>query len=205
MKMLHRTFLAFLSVSLAAASAAWAGSAPGMSVTVTSSSGKVVYKGATDSSGGFKTSTLAPGHYVVKWEATGSAKGRYDLSVDGGKATAIAEAIPGSKFAGGGVAMKVEVGPSEASMNGQIAAAGTASRSVRTTAGAASAASTPVPPDGERKENGVRVKYEKGKKYVWYQPEMSTLGAHWVPADSPEGRSVKGAKTLSAPGNESDR
>jgi hypothetical protein len=205
MKMLGRTFLVSLSVTLGLIPAVWGSSAPEMRISVTSASGKVVYKGTTDTSGAFKTPSLAAGHYVVQWNATGSAKGRFDLTVEGGKGTAVAEAVPGSKFSGGGVAMKVEVGPTEGSMNGHVAAAGTASSSSKTSAGAASAASTPVPPDGERKENGIRVKYDKGKKYVWFQPEMSTQGGHWVPADSREGQSVKGTKTLSAPGNEADR
>jgi hypothetical protein len=200
MKMFRRTF--FVSLALFSA---WAGSALGMRVTVISASGKTVYKGSTDRSGAFKTPTLPPGHYVVLWSATESTKGRYDLTIEGGKGTAIAEGVPGSKFSGGGVEVKVEVGPTAGSMSGSIAAAGTAGKATAAHSVAASAASTPIHPDGETKENGVRVKYEKGKKYVWFEPEMSTLGGHWVPADSREGRNVKGAKTFSAPGQDSDR
>ncbi len=212
MKTLRRTCFVCFSVSLALISFAWAGSMPEMHVTVTSASGKVVYKGETEGSGTFTTPTLPPGHYTVLWHSAGSAKSRYDLTVAGGKGVAVAEGVSGSRFSGGGVAMKVEVGPSAGSMNGHIGAVGSASagttttKSARTGSGAsASSSSAAMHPDGETRENGVRVKYEHGKKYVWYVPEMSTVGARWVPADSREGQSVKGVKTLSGPESQSDR
>jgi hypothetical protein len=87
------------------------GEVPGMRVTVSDSSGYAAYTGATDENGTFATGTLKPGHYVVQFNAkrndvTGST---YALVVSAGRKKVVANSVAGDKFAGGGVAMRIEV------------------------------------------------------------------------------------------------
>ena len=88
------------------------GAVPIMSVTVSDASGKAAFKGTTDTKGTFATANLKPGDYVVQFNANSAAvKGNhYAIVVSAGKKKVTAGAVPGEKFAGGGVAMKVDVG-----------------------------------------------------------------------------------------------
>jgi hypothetical protein len=95
---------------------------PEMRVTVSDASGHAAYKGATDSQGSFGTGSLKPGRYVVQFNAKrndveGSS---YALVVSAGKKRVVASAVAGEKFAGGGVAMRIEVGGG-ANIVGQVA------------------------------------------------------------------------------------
>ena len=172
-----RSLLSTLVLLLGAGSLAFATSAPSLDVVVSNSSGKVVFKGRTNAEGVFTTSKLAPGNYVVQFNSTSSLKGGpFALVVGAGEKKVVANAVAGTKFAQGGVAMKVQVGPTTMSLTGQVAAAG-------------STAQGTTPPNGERMEHGQRVKYVDGKKFVWVQSEIgSNLGARWVEASSVEGR-----------------
>ena len=93
-----------------------------MSVTVSDASGKAAFKSTTNATGAFATQNLQPGNYVVQFNAKSSAvKGNhYALFVSAGKKKVWAGAVPGEKFAGGGVAMKVEVG-ADLNITGQVA------------------------------------------------------------------------------------
>lgn len=104
-----------------AISVAYAG-VPPMSVSVSDSSGNAAFKGATNSTGGFATAKLKPGSYVVQLNAKSPAvKGnRYAVVVSAGKKKVAASAVAGEKFTGGGVALKVEVGPN-LNITGQVA------------------------------------------------------------------------------------
>lgn len=84
---------------------------PEMRVTVSDASGYAAYKGATDSNGAFVTGSLKPGHYVVQFNAKRNDVGgnNYALVVSAGKKKVVADAVSGEKFAGGGVAMRIEV------------------------------------------------------------------------------------------------
>jgi hypothetical protein len=85
---------------------------PPLSVTVSDASGKAAYKGATDSKGTFATATLKPGNYVVEFNSRRSpdVKGNsFALVVSAGKKKVTADSVAGEKFAGGGVAMRIEV------------------------------------------------------------------------------------------------
>jgi hypothetical protein len=119
MKNMIRSALAYLS--LVAACMAY-GAVPAVNVTVSDASGKAAFKGATDAKGAFATPNLKPGNYVVQFNATsGALKGnRYALVVSAGKKKVSASAVPGEKFTGGGVAMKVEVGAG-LNITGQVA------------------------------------------------------------------------------------
>lgn len=98
------------------------GAVPGMRVTVSDSSGYAAYKGVTDEKGTFATRTLKPGHYVVQFNAKRSevAGSNYALVVSAGRKKVVASAVAGDKFAGGGVAMRIEVAGG-ANIVGQVA------------------------------------------------------------------------------------
>jgi hypothetical protein len=111
-----------LAFILIGASLAYAG-IPAVSVTVSDAGGKAAFKGTTNSSGAFATANLKPGNYVVQFNSSNAAmKGKhYALVVSAGKKKVAASAVAGEKFAGGGVAMRVEVG-SALNITGQVAA-----------------------------------------------------------------------------------
>ncbi len=91
-----------------------------MQVTVSDSTGKVVYRGQTDAAGAFATAKLQKGNYVVQFTSKKSLRGsHFDLAAHAGKAKMAAESVPGEKFAGAGVAMKVDVGGGLA-LTGQV-------------------------------------------------------------------------------------
>lgn len=102
---------ALLSFALLAAGMAYGGISP-MSVTVSGAGGKTAFKGATNANGAFATGNLNPGNYVVQFNSTdGRMKGNhYAIVVSAGTKKVAATAVPGEKFAGGGVALRVVVG-----------------------------------------------------------------------------------------------
>lgn len=98
------------------------GSVPQMNVTVSDSSGHAAYKGATDSKGSFATGSLKSGHYIVQFNAKrNDVEGNnYALVVSAGRKKVVADVVAGEKFAGGGVAMRIEVA-GEGNIVGQVA------------------------------------------------------------------------------------
>lgn len=98
------------------------GDVPGMRVTVSDAKGYVAYKGTTDEMGTFATGSLKPGHYVVQFNARKSdVTGKnYALVVGAAKKKVVASVVAGDKFAGGGVAMRIEVAGG-ANIAGQVA------------------------------------------------------------------------------------
>lgn len=119
MKNVARSIL--LSLLVSAASMAYGG-IPAMRVTVSDASGKAAFTGATNSDGVFTTANLKPGNYVVQFNANSAAmKGRlYALVVSAGKKKVVASGVAGEMFAGGGVAMRLEVGAG-LNVTGQVA------------------------------------------------------------------------------------
>jgi hypothetical protein len=95
---------------------------PEMRVTVSDANGYAAYKGATNSKGAFATGSLKPGQYVVQFNAKRNdvAGNNYALIVSAGKKKVVASAVAGEKFAGGGVAMRIEAGGG-ANIVGQVA------------------------------------------------------------------------------------
>ena len=116
--MIRSTVLSLLGL---AASLAY-GAVPAVNVTVSDAGGKAAYKGATNTSGAFATAKLAPGNYTVQFNSSNAElKGKqYALVVAAGKKKVSAK-VAGEKFAGGGVAMKVDVGAG-LNITGQLAA-----------------------------------------------------------------------------------
>jgi len=98
------------------------GGVPPVSVTVADAGGKAAFKGTTNATGAFATANLKPGNYVVQFVSNSAAtKGKhYAIVVSAGKKKVSASAVPGEKLAGGGVAMKVDVGPG-LNITGQVA------------------------------------------------------------------------------------
>jgi hypothetical protein len=99
------------------------GAVPPVNVTVSDATGKAAFKGMTNAKGVFATAKLTPGNYTVQL-ATQSAdvKGKhYAIVVAAGKKKVSASAVPGEKFARGGVALKVDVGAG-LNITGQVAA-----------------------------------------------------------------------------------
>jgi hypothetical protein len=108
-----KKMLSSLVMSLLLVAAMAYGGIPPMNVTVSDASGKAAFKGATNTSGAFATAKLQPGNYVVQLNSKNApAKGTYyAIVVSAGKKKVSADAVPAEKFAGGGVALKVDVGP----------------------------------------------------------------------------------------------
>lgn len=106
--------------------AAWTayGGVPPLNVTVSGDGGKAAFKGVTNAKGTFATANLKPGNYVVQFNSTsGGMKGNhYAIVVSAGTKKVAAAAVPGEKFAGGGVALKVLVGAG-LNITGQVAPA----------------------------------------------------------------------------------
>lgn len=186
MKNLLRHSLLSLALSAGVVTVASAGSMSPLQVKVTKGGDKVVYKGSTDSSGAFHTEPLAPGAYTVQFNAESTPKGGPFTIIldDTGKGGSSSDSVPGGKFTRGGVAMRVEVGPKAMSLTGHISPAGSAK------AGVAAAAGTPIPKNGVHMEDGLKVKYENGKKYVWVEG-ISSLGGHWALAGTNEAKQAE--------------
>lgn len=126
-----------LSFALLAACMAYGGVSP-INVTVSDAGGKASFKGVTNANGTFATAKLKPGNYVVQFNSTsGGMRGnRYAIVVSAGMKKVAAAAVPGEKFAGGGVALRVVVGAG-LNITGQVApeagkTAGDTSRQIRT-------------------------------------------------------------------------
>jgi hypothetical protein len=109
-------------VALFAAAAVY-GATPAINVTVSDAGGKAAFKGVTNANGVFATAKLTPGNYTVQLASqSASVKGKsYAIVVAAGKKKVSAAAVPGEKFARGGVALKVDVGAG-LNITGQVSA-----------------------------------------------------------------------------------
>lgn len=156
-----------LSLLLAAAAIA-SGGIPPVNVIVSDKGGKAAFKGATNTSGAFATSKLQPGNYVVQFNSSSAElKGKqYAIVVSAGSKKVSAN-VAGDKFAGGGVAMKVDVGAG-LNITGQVAAQ-----------------SGPMSKDSKKKM--VWIPKQLG----------SNVPGHWVEADSAEAIAAKNAGIIS--------
>ena len=85
------------------------GAVPPLNVTVSDAAGKAAFKGTTDRSGGFTTSKVKPGIYVVQFSSPSAVQGSYSIVVSAGVKKVSAAGVAGEKFAKGGVALKVDV------------------------------------------------------------------------------------------------
>jgi hypothetical protein len=122
--------------------------------------GTVVYQGNTDSRGMFATPNLTAGSYTVEFRSKETMKGNASISVGGGKEPMNAS-VPGAKFAGGGVAMRVQL-PKNGRLNGQVSP-----ESAR--------------PQDKMESVKANVKIINGKRHVWVPgPIGSNIGGRWV-------------------------
>ena len=147
-----------------------------MQVTVKDAADKIVYKGTTTANGTFATGNLAPGNYVVVFDAKDKIdKGaKFALNATAGKYTVSADSEAGQKFVDQGVAMKVTVA-SSTKITGQVAPAGTLPKQTQTAA------------SGKTKKWNGPTKIVNGKRYIWIRPQTSSLGGgQWVEEGSPE-------------------
>lgn len=157
----------FVGLVIAGASLA-SGAVPKMNVTVSDSSGKAAYKGATNAEGTFATGALKPGGYVVQFNAkSADVKGNnYALVVSAGMKKVVANGVNGDKFAAGGVAMRIQV-ESGLTITGQVA-------------------------------SDLKSMTKDGKKLVWIPKQLgSNLPGHWVEADSAEAKQAMTAGSYS--------
>jgi hypothetical protein len=98
------------------------GAVPALNVTVSDASGKAAFKGTTSTKGTFTTAKLKPGNYAVQFNSpSGAIQGNYTIVVSAGTKKVSAAGVAGTKFAKGGVALKVDVGPN-LNIAGQVAA-----------------------------------------------------------------------------------
>ena len=142
---------------------------PPMQVTVFDASGKVGFKGATDTNGVFTTPNLQPGNYVVQFNAkNAAAKGnQYLMVISAGKKKVIATDVSGEKFSGGGVAMRINVGAG-LKITGQIA-------------------------NDQRIASAGSLQYKivGGQRFVWEAAETgSNVGGRWVEASLAPARQI---------------
>ena len=153
---------------LGAASIAF-GAVPSMNVTVSDSSGKTTYKGATDAKGTFATGKLQPGGYMVQFNSKSAPKGsKYAMVVSAGKKKVTANAVEAEKLAAGGVAMKIDVGAG-LNITGQVA------------------------DDKSSAPMG-----HNGKPMVWISKKTgSNIAAHWAESDSAEAKEAMTSSSMS--------
>ena len=146
------------------------GAVPSLKILVADSTGKIAYRGATDPSGLFATPKLQPGNYAVQFTSNDAPKGsRYTLVVAAGKKKVAANAVAAEKLAGGGVAMKIDVGAG-LNITGQIAAE-----------------------DKNSAPMGAN-----GKPMAWIPKRTgSNIAAHWAESDSAEAKEVMTSGNLS--------
>jgi hypothetical protein len=98
------------------------GGVPPVNVVVSDKGGKTAYKGATNTSGAFATAKLQPGNYVVQLNSSSTQlKGKQYAVVVSAGTKKVSANVAGEKFAGGGVAMKVDVAAG-LNITGQVAA-----------------------------------------------------------------------------------
>ena len=184
---LRNILLISLTFASAAAYAATGSGAIKVSVKE-QGSGKVLYQGATDGGGNFKTSNLPPGAYTIEFrpDAKDTAANQLTVALGGIKGPAKQSAISG------GLAVNVEVSPAS-----RISGKGTTSH------GAATAQSNERRPRefaSDRAASGVEkvkanVKVVNGKRYVWVPAEIgSNMGGKWVEEGTEGARVRKGGK-----------
>lgn len=157
-------FLLLLGWIVATALALDAGGVPNVEVTVSDATGRLIYRGRTDSNGVFATSQAPAGNYVIQFKAKNAAITRNDYAIfaAAGHQRVVADAIAGAKFAGGGVAMHLKpTAPSP--IIGQVALGGI---------------------------HALGTKIVKGVRYVLLPPATGDLGPRWVEEGTEAARNV---------------
>lgn len=159
-----------LILALFAGSAVY-GALPSVNVNVADSRGKPTYKGTTNAKGSFETGKLSPGEYVVQFNSASAPKGtRYALVVSAGKKTTYANGIAANRFAGEGVAMKIEV-VAPLKISGFVTL----------------------------QDNNTAPIGKNGKLMVWIPKQVgSNIAGHWAESDSAEAKQAQTIKSYSS-------
>ena len=147
-----------------AASVAVGSGVPNVDVTVSDGAGRLTYRGKTDANGVFATRRVAPGNYVVQFQAKKAAANRTDYAIfaAAGSHSVVANAVSGAKFSGGGVAIRLK--PTTGTpIIGQVALGGVLA---------------------------LRTKIVKGVRYVLLPPETGDLGPRWVQEGTHPARNI---------------
>ena len=149
---------------LVGASVVYAGGAANITVTISDSAGKLAYHGKTDSNGVFASGQVAPGNYVVQFNAKNAAANGNDYAIyaAAGHHRVVAEAIAGAKLAGAGVAMRVKA-TTRTPIIGQVAVGGV---------------------------NALGTKIVNGVRYVLAPPQTGDVGPRWVEEGTGPARNV---------------
>jgi hypothetical protein len=157
-------FLCFCAGLLVAAPAVHAGGVPNVDVTVSDAAGRLTYRGKTDANGVFTTRRVAPGNYVVQFQAKTAAANRRDYAIyaAAGRHSVVADAVAGSRFSGGGVAMRLKP-TTTTPIIGQVALGGV---------------------------NELRTRIVNGVRYVLLPPETGTPSARWVEEGTHPARNI---------------
>lgn len=152
----------FAFILLGTVFTAVAASGPTINVTV-STGDKVVYKSKLNADGTFSTGKLAAGSYVVQFNGSGPGfrGNQYSLLASAGKARVAADAVPGEKFGGAGVAMRINV-RTGTHISGQVAG------------------SVLVKGAGGRQPSDRGVRIINGKRYIWVRAESGSRIGRWV-------------------------
>lgn len=167
------------SLLLLLASVAYGAGMPILDVTVSNESGNAIYKGKTSANGTFATGNVQPGKYVVQFNSRGAGSGQYALVISAGKTKVMAEAVPGSKFAQGGVAMRLEAGKG-VNITGQVSSGKMA------------------PAKAVKMSGNAKIKIVDGKKYIWVGPATgSNIGGHWEEEGRASAQNVQGVDSQS--------
>jgi hypothetical protein len=158
-----RSILLFAGLCLVASVAGGSG-VPNVDVTVSDAAGNLTYRGRTDANGVFATGRVAPGNYIVQFHSKNAKTGRSDYAIfaAAGHHRVVADAISGAKFAGNGVAVRLN-STLGTPIVGQVALGGLNAL-------------------GTRIVNGVR--------YVLLPPETGDVGPRWVQEGTSSGRNV---------------
>jgi hypothetical protein len=156
------------------------GAVPSVNVNIADSAGKTTYKGTTNAKGTFETGKLKPGEYVVQFNSASVPKGtRYALVVSAGKKSKYANGIAAEKFAGEGVAMKIDV-RAPLNITGFLAL----------------------------QDNNTAPIGRNGKLMVWIPKQIgSNIAGHWAESDSAEAKQAQtiksyGVKNIQDKGNQ---
>jgi hypothetical protein len=158
----------FCAALFVAAATGYGAGVSNVEVTVSDAAGRLTYRGKTDANGVFATGKIAPGNYVVQLRAKNAKVRRNDYGIfaAAGHHRVVAEAVPGSKFASAGVALRLKPATSTVII-GQVAIGGP-------------------------NELGTRI--VNGRRMVLLPPETGDVGPRWVEEGTASGRNISRVK-----------
>jgi hypothetical protein len=156
--------LFFAGIWLAAVTIVRAEGVGNVDVTISDGAGRLTYRGKTDANGVFVSTQVAPGSYVVQFNAKTAKTNRSDYAIyaAAGHQRVVAEAIAGAKLSGAGVAMRLK-NASGTPIIGQIVAGGV---------------------------NALGTRIVNGRRYVLAPPQTGDVAPRWVEEGTTSVRNV---------------